>query len=160
MIFSGGPVITHYYHSQFIHTELKTNFPLFLDHEADRMPHAADVFVDSCLKYPQRDLPYETRLKWLGGFLMQPPTVRTFTFKREQKFDRWGKECTKTPHLLIQGQDDRHSDTEKMLPIATKLLPEMEVKLIPDIGHAPSYEASQEHNQYLLDFVQRVSGRK
>ena len=153
--------MTHYHHSQFIHTELKTNFPLFLETDGDRLPHAANVFVDSCIKYPARDLPYETRLKWLAGFFLQPPTIRGHTFRRVQKFDRWEKEAAHiTPHLLIQGQDDKHSDTVKLLPIAKQVLPNMEVHIIDDIGHAPAYEATEEHNRLLLDFVQRVSGKK
>ncbi|TCD70856.1 hypothetical protein EIP91_001164 [Steccherinum ochraceum] len=159
-IFSGGPVMTHEHHAQWIHSELKNNFPLFLDHDGDKLPHAADVFVDSCVKYPQRDLPYETRLKWLGGFLMQPPSVRGFTFKRAQKWDRWEKEFTRTPHLLIQGTDDKHSETVRLLPVARKALPDMEIKIIDDIGHAPAFEAAEQHNAYLLDFVQRVAGKK
>jgi len=161
-IFSGGPVMTHHHHSQWIHSELKNNFPLFLSRDGEQLPHAAHVFVDSCLKHPKRDLPYETRLKWLGGFLMQPPTVREYTFKRGQwqKWDRWEKEFTRTPHLLIQGQDDKHSETVRVLPIAQKMIPNLEVKLIDDIGHAPAYEAAKEHNEYLLEFVQKVHEKK
>ncbi|KAH8104778.1 alpha/beta-hydrolase [Cristinia sonorae] len=161
VIFAGGPVITHSHHSNFSHAELRSNFPSFLDPSGDKQPQAAHVFVDSCLKYPARDLPYETRLKWLGGYLMQPPSIRKWTFSRAQEWDKWEKEfASKTPHLLVQGREDKHSDTEKMLPIAQGVLPHMEIKIIEDIGHAPAYEAAEEHDAYLLDFVLRVSGKK
>ncbi|THH29110.1 hypothetical protein EUX98_g5074 [Antrodiella citrinella] len=157
-IFSGGPVMTLDHHKEWIHNELKTNLPSFLSHDGDLLPIAANVFVDSCLKHPQRDLPFEARVKWLGGFLMQPPTVRTYTFLRGQKWDRWEKEFTRTPHLLIQGQDDKHSETMRVLPLIKKVIPDIEIKLVDDIGHSPCWEVPELHNAYLLEFVQRISG--
>ncbi|KAH8101495.1 alpha/beta-hydrolase [Cristinia sonorae] len=156
VVYSGGPGISHFLHREIIHDHMKDKFPILRSTDGDDLPKAANVFVDSCFANPERDLPYENRLQWLAGFLMQAPTVRVNTVTRPQSHARWETEFTPyKPHLLMHGVEDLHIDVRKVVPLTERVIPGIEVKLLDGVGHALAWEVPEKHNQYLLEFVKR-----
>jgi len=99
-------------------------------------------------------------MKWVGGFAMQSPTVRTHTCTRSQNVERWEKEIVNKPVMIIQGEDDLHSNTEKLIPVANRYMENLELIVMKDVGHAPCFERAEETNAHILRFVQQVSGQK
>ncbi|CAL1712618.1 unnamed protein product [Somion occarium] len=155
VILPGGPAITRALHDEYFHPELLRLFPLLMDSSGDSIGNAASAFVDSCVADPAA-MPFETKLQWMGGFAMQSPTVRALCANRAQPSDRWEKEIHDVPVLLIQGDQDTHADTEKMVPIARKYFPKLDLHIFEGVGHAPFYERPTETNELILDFVGRV----
>ncbi|KAH8092179.1 Alpha/Beta hydrolase protein [Cristinia sonorae] len=154
VIYPGGPALTLDLHKEFMHPFL-LDFIALITKDADEINKAANMFVDSCLHNPQHALPFEKRLQWLAGFFLPSTTARMNTLLRKQSSKRWEKEFRHKPHLLIQGTADMHTETHKLIPIARKTLPEIEIKLVDDVGHAVAWEAPDKHNKYLLEFVRR-----
>ncbi|TCD71418.1 hypothetical protein EIP91_010124 [Steccherinum ochraceum] len=155
VVFSGGPGLTQDLHREKAHPYLAQILPTLQTTDANQLPHAADVFVDSCVKDPQHNLPYESRLQWLASFLMQSPTVRKYTVSRIQSTARWEREFTHKPHLLMQGTDDLHSQVDKIVAVSKRVFSNLEVVVLEGVGHAVCWEVPERHNALLLDFVRR-----
>lgn len=156
VILPGGPVLTNALHSQFVHPFMIANFPSFTSSDGNVLAKAASAFVDSCMVDPTR-LPFETRIKWMAGFLMQPPAVRMLVWNRKQSTKRWEREIKGVPALLIQGKEDLHSQAEKCIEVSRKYMENLEVRLLEGVGHAPCYESPDETNGFILNFVRRVT---
>ena len=61
------------------------------------------------------------------------------------------------PYIAIQGEVDQHLVPPKLEKWMKDHLGQSEFHLIPDVGHAPFYEAPDETNRLILDFVKRYS---
>ncbi|KAI0076344.1 alpha/beta-hydrolase [Panus rudis PR-1116 ss-1] len=157
IIYAGGPMLTRYLHSQYIHPTIASLIPALLDPSPDALPTGARLFVESCVENPEETLPFDTKIKWIGGTLMQTPTARTHTVMRGQNTKRWEEEIKNIPALLIQGEADRHSQTEKLIPVAHQWVPKLDVVVLKGVGHAPAFENAVDTNRALLEFVQRVT---
>ncbi|TCD62666.1 hypothetical protein EIP91_006588 [Steccherinum ochraceum] len=155
VIYPGGPGITQELHAKYVSPFL-AEFIVLITNDADQVNQAANMFVDSCLHNPQGMLPFEKRLQWLAGFLLPSSTARMRTLMRTQESGRWEREFRPCkPHLLIQGTKDRHTVTEKLIPVVKETFPHVEIKVVEDVGHAVCWEAPEQHNKYLLEFVRR-----
>lgn len=160
VILPGGPMITRALHRHYIQEDMKTKFPSYLSSNADVVAKAAVSFVESCVKDGATRIPFDVKMKWVGGFAMQSPTIRTHTCTRSQNVERWEKEIVNKPVMIIQGEDDMHSNTEKLIPVANRYMKNLELIVMKDVGHAPCFERAEETNAHILRFVQQVSGQK
>lgn len=153
VVYAGGPGISRNIHQELVHPHILDIRSLLSTTDANEVPRAADAFVDSCFKDARKDLPYEARLQWLAGFVMQPPVVRTHTANRLQSSKRWMEEFTGKPHLLVHGADDMHIQTEKVIAVVRRVFSNVEIRVLAGVGHALAWEAANELNKYLLEFV-------
>lgn len=150
-------MITRTLHHEYIHDYMKENLPRFQMSSAEVQARAAVDFAESCVADPTL-LPFETKMKWVGGYSIQSPLVRRHIIARTQNSARWEKEIQNVPVQIIQGQVDCHSVTEKMIPIAKKHFSKLELHVLKGCGHAPCFERAEETNLLMLQFVQRHSG--
>ncbi|KAK7677748.1 hypothetical protein QCA50_019300 [Cerrena zonata] len=149
-------MITRSLHHDYIHDYMKENLPRFQQSSAEIQSQAAIDFAESCVADP-KSLPFETKMKWVGGYAMQSPLVRRNVISRTQKTERWEKEIQNVPVQIIQGEVDNHSVTDKMIPIARKYFLKLELHILKGCGHAPCFERAEETNRLMLEFVQRHS---
>ncbi|KAK7677749.1 hypothetical protein QCA50_019301 [Cerrena zonata] len=154
IILPGGPAITRSLHTEYMGDFLKNNVPRFLSSSADIQGEAAVEFIESCVRNPEA-MSFETKMKWIGGYVIQSATVRTHLITREQSSQRWEKEIQNVPVLLIQGDSDRHVVVDKIIPMAQKYYARLELHVLKGCGHTPCFERAEETNRLLLDFVQR-----
>ncbi|TCD60701.1 hypothetical protein EIP91_009654 [Steccherinum ochraceum] len=154
VIYPGGPALTLELHAKYIHPTLQTLFGTAMSSDGNVLPEAANKFVDSVL-YDPSIVPYGPRLQALAGFLIQPPSIRLLTVSRKVESGRWLKEFTSKPHLLVQGREDQHSVTEKLIPVAKETIPGIEIHVLEKVGHAVPIEGAAKLNELLLEFVQR-----
>ncbi|KAI0789686.1 Alpha/Beta hydrolase protein [Abortiporus biennis] len=158
IIFPGGPVLNRY-------LQLTYNNPssdeLYLSTDTNILSSSAITFVDSCFSDPSI-LPFEIKLQWIGGFLMQPPMIRKWTWERGQEVDRWENEVKngRVPYLLIMGMEDSHFRARECIECCRKNLGDMlEVVELEGVGHAPFIERKEDCNRWMLEFVQKHSAR-
>ena len=156
VLLPGGPMITRSLHHDYIHDHMKDRLTRFLVPSADEQSQAAIEFAESCVADP-KTLPFETKMKWVGGYSIQPPSVRRHVIARTQNSSRWEKEIQNVPVQIIQGELDIHSATDKMVPIAKKYFPRLELHILKGCGHAPCFERAEETNRLILQFVQKHS---
>lgn len=154
VIYPGGPALTLELHTKYIHPTLQTLFGIAMSSDGNVLPEAANKFIDSVL-YDPSAVPYGVRLQALAGFLIQPPNIRMLTASRKQESGRWLKEFTGKPHLLVQGREDQHSVTDKLIPVAKETIPGIEIHVLENCGHAVPIEGAAKLNELLLDFVLR-----
>lgn len=113
-------------------------------------------FVESCFAEPERDLPYDTRLAWIGGVTAMNPTVRRHLILRNQDESALLTARDTLPYLVLQGDKDKHvvwDNLQKFMGTFKK----SEFVLLRGAGHAPFFEQPQEVNKAILDFVRRVA---
>ena len=116
---------------------------------------SAIPFVDSCFANPA-SLSFDMKMAFVGGFGMQPPAIRHYSLTREQDDRVWRERARGIPVLIVQGTEDTHCVYEKMIAWARRIYEDVEVKLMPGIGHAPHIESPQESNRAICAFVRRV----
>ncbi|KAI0070033.1 alpha/beta-hydrolase [Panus rudis PR-1116 ss-1] len=157
IVYAGGAALTLELHAQYVHPGMASLIPVMLDPSPDSLPNAARLFAESCVENPEETLPFDTKIKWMGGALMQTPTARAHAFARKQNPKRWEEEIKNIPVLIIQGELDRHAQTDMLISVAQKWIPKLNAVVLKGIGHAPVYENAVETNRLLLEFVKQVA---
>ena len=67
-------------------------------------------------------------------------------------------ERVRQPALVVWGEQDRLLPV-RLAPKLARALPNSELLLMSDVGHAPQFEATQETLALLLPFLDRVRKR-
>ncbi|CDO71826.1 hypothetical protein BN946_scf184939.g50 [Trametes cinnabarina] len=105
---------------------------------------AANAFVDSCVA-PNYPLSYSLKLKMLGAFVAQPRTVRVNHICRTQPSEF----C------------EQHArDVPNMLRFVKEHYKDVEVKMLPGVGHSPALERVAETKLYIREWVTKVSAKQ
>lgn len=159
IIYCGGPVFILGKHT-YIHPYLTTFLPDLMSTDADVISLKGPTYVDSIFENVDKVLTYEEQLEYLGGYSLQPPTVRQHTLKRTQTSERWKKEIKQREPLLIQGVLDRHSRADATVETAKMYHDKIVVELLEGVGHGPSVEAPQKVNKLIKDFLQKKLASK
>ncbi|KAH9838237.1 alpha/beta-hydrolase [Rhodofomes roseus] len=156
IVYNGGAVLSLQLSKECRHPAFLPLIPLICSPDAQVAAKSAVPFVDSCFADPA-SLSFETKMALVGGFAMQPPIIRHYSLTREQEDRVWRESARRIPVLIVQGMEDTHCLYERMIEQAKEIYDEVEVKLLQGVGHAPQAEAPEETNQYLLEFMRRVS---
>ncbi|KAL0061315.1 hypothetical protein AAF712_011832 [Marasmius tenuissimus] len=103
-------------------------------------------------------IPFQTRLAWMAGILLQPPAVTQLVLLRKQdpsKLFEAGREGLKV--FFLQGSDDAHRKSRTVIvDLVGEHFPQKEVAVIEGTGHAFFYEKPGETNRLLLDWTRKV----
>ena len=157
IVYVGGSILALNYHPPCKHPLMEELWPVITSLASDDMSGGAEAFVDSCVKEP---LPYDVKLLWMGGFIMQPRAARYWCVKRTQDHTVWERTARRVPVLIVQGKEDLHCLYENMIGIAKRIYDDVTVHLMDDIGHSPHFENAAETNRCVGEWVQRVVDAK
>ncbi|KAI0648966.1 alpha/beta-hydrolase [Trametes meyenii] len=157
VIYIGGSIVALHYHGPCRHPHITEVFPTTVSFTSDDLSEGAERFVDSCFA---KTLTYEERLSFMGGFIMQPRSARFWSIKRTQDHTVWEREARPLPVLIVQGTEDLHCLYETMTSIARRVYDDVEVKIMPGIGHTPHYENTVETNRIIVDWVKKAVEKK
>ncbi|KIK54189.1 hypothetical protein GYMLUDRAFT_48989 [Collybiopsis luxurians FD-317 M1] len=143
-------------HSEVVHPVILSLIPGLMSENISEFARVLPDFVLSCVA-PSRKLPYDVYTKWLGGAAPREPIVRQSMLGRKQDEAAVMAISGRFPYIAIQGEDDQHLVPPKLEKWMKDHLGQSEFHLIPGVGHAPFYEAPDETNRLILDFVKRYS---
>ncbi|OSC99874.1 alpha/beta-hydrolase [Trametes coccinea BRFM310] len=156
VIYSGGSILAIHYHPPCRHPLMTELFPLITSLTSDDLSDSGERFVDSCVAAP---LTYPEKLLFMGGFLMQPRAARYWSLKRTQDHTVWEREARALPVFIVQGTEDLHCLYDTMISIARRVYENVEVKMMPGIGHSPHYESPEETNRAMEEWVKKTVAR-
>lgn len=123
--------------------------------DADVIALTGPKYVESIFENVDKVLSFPEQLEYIGGYSVQPPTVRQHTLARTQTSDRWKKEIKQREPLLIQGTLDRHSRADAVVEAAKLYHDKFVTHLLEGIGHGPSVEAPEQVNGLIVDFLKK-----
>ncbi|KAI0775060.1 alpha/beta-hydrolase [Trametes elegans] len=152
IIYVGGSILALHYHVPCRHPVMTALFPLITSPASDDLSENGAKFVDSCVAAP---LSVEEKLSFLGGFLLNPRTARYWSIRRVQDHTVWERTARPLPVLIVQGTEDLHCLYETMIAIARRVYDDVEVKMMPGIGHSPHYESPEETNRAIEEWMKR-----
>ena len=119
---------------------------------------AAITFCQSLFIDPD-SIPFQTRLAWMAGIILQPPIVTQLVLFRKQdtgKLFEAGKQGLKT--LFVQGSDDGHRKSPTVIvDLVGEHFVQKEVAVMEGTGHAFFYEKPEETNRLLLEWTRKVT---
>ncbi|KAI8982725.1 alpha/beta-hydrolase [Trametes punicea] len=153
IIYVGGSILAIHYHPPCRHPVMTELFPVITSLTSDDLSDGGERFVDSCVATP---LTFEEKLLFMGGFLMQPRAARYWSLKRKQDHTVWEREARPLPVLVVQGTEDLHCLYDTMISIARRVYDDVEVKMLPGIGHSPHFESPEETNRTIEGWLKKV----
>ncbi|KAI0663789.1 alpha/beta-hydrolase [Cubamyces menziesii] len=153
IVYVGGPIVALHYLPQFRHPVMNELFPIITSLTSDDLSDGGERFVDSCVARP---LSFEEKLSFMGGFLMQPRAARYWSIKRNQDHTVWEATARPLPVIIIQGEEDQHCLYDVMIDIALRVYDEVEVTMMPDIGHSPHIENPEQTNRTIEAWVTKA----
>ena len=156
IIYVGGSVLALNYHPPCKHPLMDELWPVISSLSSDDMSVGAEAFVDSCVKTP---LPFDVKLLWMGGFIMQPRAARYWSIRRTQDHTVWEATARRVPVLIVQGKEDVHCLYENMIGIARRIYDDVAVTLMDGVGHSPHFENAAETNSCIGEWAKRVVDR-
>lgn len=124
--------------------------------DSDVVAATCQKYVDSIIHNVDKVLPFPEQLQFIGGFGMQPPTIRGLALTRTQESTVWEKEIRSKKVLIIQGTEDRHARADGLLETARKWIGEFELKILEGVGHSPNIERAEEVNGYISEFLKKT----
>ena len=156
IVYVGGSILALHYHPPCKHPLMDELWPIISSLSSDDMSTGAEAFVDSCVKEP---LPFDVKLLWMGGYIMQPRAARYWSIRRTQDHTAWEATVRKVPVLIVQGKEDVHCLYENMIGIARRIYDDVSVTLLDGVGHSPHFENATETNRCIGEWAKRVVGR-
>ena len=156
VIYIGGSILALHYHPLCRHPVMTSLFPIITSRTSDDLSAGAEEFVDSCVKEP---LPFDVKLLWMGGYIMQPRAARYWSIRRTQDHTVWEATVRRVPVLIVQGKEDVHCLYENMIGIARRIYDDVSVTLMDGVGHSPHFENATETNRCIGEWAKRVVGR-
>lgn len=104
-------------------------------------------------------VPFQTKNQWIGSSIRQSPELAGFLFGREQDPKALLEAGRKgLPGLLVYGTEDKVVSGEAIVDTLKADFPELKVKVLEGVGHAPCYEASKDVGDAILEFIRDIEG--
>ncbi|EIN12576.1 hypothetical protein PUNSTDRAFT_130833 [Punctularia strigosozonata HHB-11173 SS5] len=139
-------------HPEVAHPTIMSIVPDLVSDDIAVFSKACEVFVESCFAEPARDLPYDTKLAWIGGVTAMVPAARRHIIMRTQDESAILTTRNTLPYLILQGDKDNHVVWENLQRFMEETFERSEFVLLRSAGHAPFFEQPQEVNQAILNF--------
>ncbi|KAG5650296.1 hypothetical protein H0H81_012724 [Sphagnurus paluster] len=112
-------------------------------------------FVDTLSALP--NVPYATKLGWVGSSVFLPPAVASLALGRTQDPSRLLQEAAAGwPLLILHGTADKQINGTAVINNMAPLFKNVESHLIKGAGHIPFYDAEPTVSAYILAFIARV----
>ncbi|EIN12743.1 alpha/beta-hydrolase [Punctularia strigosozonata HHB-11173 SS5] len=154
IVAAGLPYISM--HPEVVHPVIvNTVAPYILSEEVDSFSKGCVAFVESCFADPERDLPYDTKLAWMGAIAGMNPVARRYLITRTQDETALLAASDKLPYLVLHGDKDQHLIWEKVQQSMKARFNKSEFVLMRGAGHALFYERPEEVNKAILEFVSK-----
>jgi pimeloyl-ACP methyl ester carboxylesterase len=159
-----GVIILSSFPHRIMHPEVATPFilnliPQLLSLDMTIFHRAVKEFAQSCYA-PGFKVPYRDLAMSMGNVVQMHPEILKHTVMRTQDPAPLTAASKTLPYLVIQGSQDLHLNCNALHKWMEVNEYNFEFNELSDVGHAPFYENPERTNTLILDFVERLAGRR